>query len=70
LKALSGEVQVFILHCPPFLTAKKFSVPDISVIAKDFTDAKSEILNELFVVAICCFHGKYDGSIESVAIHP
>jgi hypothetical protein len=65
-----GKIQVFILPCPPFLTAKKLSVPDINVIAKDFTDAKRGIINKLFVVAISWFHGKYDSSIKSISNHP
>jgi hypothetical protein len=51
----------------PFLQQKKLSVPDTSGIAKDFTNAKSEILKELFNFAIRCFlifHNKYYSLIE------
>jgi hypothetical protein len=34
---------------------KKFSVPDISNFAENFTTEMNEILNELFDVSICCF---------------
>jgi hypothetical protein len=52
---------------------KKKSVPDVIDITEDFTDYKTEILNELFDTAIHCFlisHGKYYILIELVAIHP
>ncbi len=68
-----GRVIVLILRCLPILTAKKLLVPDISDIAENFTNAMSEILNELFDVAISwslIFYGKYYSFIESVAISP
>ncbi len=73
LKELSGEDTIPHVALPSLSYSKKFSVPDISDISEDFTNAKSEILNELFDVAILCFlisHGKYYSSIESVAIRP
>ncbi len=48
-------------------------MPDIGDIAEDFTNAKNEILNELFYVMICFFlisHDKYYSLIELVAIYP
>ncbi len=69
LKTLSDEVQ----HYLSILIEKKFSVPDISDITEDFTNAKGKILNEIFDVAVHCLlisHGKYYSLIEQVAIHP
>ncbi len=48
-------------------------MPDISYIAEDFTNAKSEILKKHLDVVIRCFlisQGKYYKLIEPVVIHP